>query len=103
MNAYIYALARPDSDLDSELFNLDRIKAFDIFSPTIRFEHASNVVHQNYLTRNVATNLKQAPTAPIANAVKKEPTFKNEIKKNEVVKPAAAVKTTVDVKKDETK
>lgn len=84
MNAYIYALASPDSDLDSEIFNIDRIKGvFDLFSPTIRFEHSSNVVHQNYMTRKVATVNKISTTIA---AIKKEPTFKNEIKKNEVTK-----------------
>jgi hypothetical protein len=42
LNAYIYAVAEETADVDTELFNLDRIRCkdgFEIFTPTLSFEH----------------------------------------------------------------
>ena len=95
-NAYIYAVADESADLDSELFNLDRVRqqSYDLFTPTIKFEHCHEVTHQNYLTRKSCiakpVQPKQAPVIPLP--VKKEPLIKSEIKKNEIVKPTPAGK-----------
>ena len=53
LNAYIYAVAEEGADIDSELFNLERIskQSFDLFSPPLSFEHNPDLQHQNYLTR----------------------------------------------------
>jgi hypothetical protein len=43
LNAYIYAIAEEGADVDTELFNLERIRrkdGFDVFTPTISFEHS---------------------------------------------------------------
>lgn len=86
-NAYIYAVAA--DDIDHELFNLERLtqQSFDLFSPTIKFEHCSDLSHQNHLTRK-STQIQPKQPPPVAVAAKKEPAIKQEIKKNEPVKPA---------------
>ena len=85
-NAYIYAVAA--DDIDAELFNLERLtqQQFDINSPTIKFEHCSDLTHQNHLTRK-STQIQPKQPPPVAVAAKKEPAIKQEIKKNEPVKP----------------
>lgn len=84
-NAYVYGVST--DDIDAELFNPERItqKSFEIFSPTIKFEHCSELSHQNHLTRK-STSIKPKQ-APIAVSAKKEPAIKQEIKKNDTVKP----------------
>ena len=73
LNAYIYAIAEEGADIDSELFNLERIKrkdGFDVFTPAFSFEHNSALFHQNYLTRKqgLAVAPKVAPPVPAMTA-----------------------------------
>jgi hypothetical protein len=73
LNAYIFAVAEDGADVDTELFNLERINrkdGFEVFTPTISFEHSSDLFHQNYLTRKtvLAVPPKAAPQIPQATA-----------------------------------
>jgi hypothetical protein len=47
LNAYIYAVAEEGADVDRELFNLERLRKldFDIFCPSISFEHNPSLTH----------------------------------------------------------
>lgn len=111
LNAYIYALAEESADIDGELFNIERLQKpnFDLFAPTLSFEHDSALTHQNYTTRKSVLDKKPAMIASSAatTVAKKEPVIKSEIKKNEPVKPpvsaAPAQKTAAaDGKKQQT-
>lgn len=66
LNAYIYAIAEESADVDFELYNIERMsRPFDLFSPTLTFDHHNDVKHQNFMTRKSAAGVtiqpKQAP------------------------------------------
>lgn len=45
-NAYIYAVADDQADLDGEIFSTERLrKVSDLMSPALQFEHSQAIVH----------------------------------------------------------
>lgn len=71
LNAYIYAVFDESFDLDSELFNVQRLeKSFDTenSSSKIVFDHSDKIVHQNATNRRktiTATNVGNKPATTI--------------------------------------